>query len=64
MKGGRRKETPPDDIPVTRISSFKLFNLLFNFGTFHDAAILLAAQTGMTGKKFSTCNDPEVSFLF
>lgn len=44
MKSGRRKETPPDHIPVTRISSFKLFNPLFNSGTFHDAA------TGMAGK--------------
>lgn len=51
MKGGRRKEAPPDPIPVTRISSFKLFNPLCNFGTFHDPATLLAAQTGMAGKK-------------
>lgn len=64
MKGGRRKETPPDHIPVTKISSFKLFNPLFNFETFHDAATLLAAQTGMAGKKKSTLNNPEISFLF
>lgn len=49
MKGGRRKEVPPDHLPVTRTSSFKLFNPLFNFGTFQDA-MLLAAQTAMAAK--------------
>lgn len=49
MKGGRRKEVPPDNLPVTRTFSFKLFNPLFNFGTLQDAT-LLAAQTAMAAK--------------
>lgn len=48
-KDGRRKEVLPDNLPGTRISSFKLFSPLFNFGIFQDL-MLLAVQTAIAAK--------------
>lgn len=45
----RRKEVPPDHLPITRTSSFKLLTPFFHFETFQGAT-LLAAQAAMAVK--------------